>query len=139
MLIYVKVIGGGRVAELSFCIGRGTLPTPIGCPATAYVTYIPVSTANDAQLNYSQRYPGQTRRTPSSPHPQTAMGRSAMQSTHRPCGHWSTPPTRVRRLLLLGAVLALSSTALICYSLRGSGREWWADILVSPFELSDFP
>ncbi|KAJ7263068.1 hypothetical protein C8J57DRAFT_1719257 [Mycena rebaudengoi] len=50
-----------------------------------------------------------------------------MQSIHGPCGHWSTPPTRVRRLLLLGAVLALSSTVLIYYSLRGGRREWWAD------------
>ncbi|KAJ7225094.1 hypothetical protein C8J57DRAFT_229539 [Mycena rebaudengoi] len=53
------------------------------------------------------------------------MGHPAiMQSIRGPCG---PPPTRVRRLLLLGAVLALSSTALIHYSVRGGGHEWWAD------------
>ncbi|KAJ7242891.1 hypothetical protein C8J57DRAFT_1556966 [Mycena rebaudengoi] len=63
--------------------------------------------------------------------PTSANGLNGHGPPHNNAKHswavWSAPPTRVRRLLLLGAVLALSSTALIYYSVRGGGREWWAD------------
>ncbi|KAJ7242893.1 hypothetical protein C8J57DRAFT_1726083, partial [Mycena rebaudengoi] len=63
--------------------------------------------------------------------PTSANGLNGHSPPHNNAKHswavWSAPPTRVRRLLLLGAVLALSSTALIYYSVREGGPEWWAD------------